>query len=269
MNYRWMNRGDRIEAPLVRDGGRHVATDWDTALDRLGQLIRGMSGSALILASGRASTESLGLVRLMLGRLSVTAVVQVPLGEEAPLVGIPDLALRRERAPNLAAAELLGYQADWSVAAREVATAGLVIVLDADLNEAEQANLASAPGTLVVLGTVFPEGLRNAELVLPITNMAEENGTYVNRDQRIQRFNQAKSQPGMARPAWWVAGEVLAGPGPSPSAPSTAAEAFELLGERWPAFAGLSHADLGYTGRILGLSADRNAESQNADMGVV
>ena len=44
MDYRWMNRGDRIEAPLVRDGGRHVATDWDTALDRLGQLLRGALG---------------------------------------------------------------------------------------------------------------------------------------------------------------------------------------------------------------------------------
>ena len=87
---------------------------------------------------------------------------------------------------------------------------------------------------MVVLGTVFPEGLRNAELVLPLTKMAEENGTYVNRDRRIQRYSQAKSQPGMARPAWWVAGEVLAGPGPSASAPATAAEAFELLGEQWP-----------------------------------
>ena len=28
-NYRWLNRGDRIEAPLVKDGGRHVAADWD------------------------------------------------------------------------------------------------------------------------------------------------------------------------------------------------------------------------------------------------
>jgi NADH-quinone oxidoreductase subunit G len=105
--------------------------------------------------------------------------------------------------------------------------------------------------------------------VLPITNMAEENGTYVNRDRRIQRYTQAKSQPGMARPAWWVAGEVLAGPGPSPTAPSTAAEAFLLLGERWPAFAGLTHADLGFTGRVLGLALDRLAESQQADLGVV
>jgi len=55
----------------------------------------------------------------------------------------------------------------------------------------------------------------------------------------------------MARPAWWVAGEVLAGPGPSADAPATAAEAFALLGERWPVFAGLTHGDLGYTGRVL------------------
>jgi NADH-quinone oxidoreductase subunit G len=269
MNYRWLNRGDRIEAPLVKEGGRHLATDWDTALDRLGQLVRGISGSALILASGRASTESLGLVRMMLGRLSVRAAVQVPLGEEAPLVGVPNLALRRERAPNLNGAELLGYRSDWAEAVSEVPRAGLIIVLDAELTESEQVAMAAAPGSVVVLGTVWPEGLRNAELVLPVTNMAEENGTYVNRDQRIQRYNQAKSQPGMARPAWWVAGEVLAGPGPSSLAPATAAEAFELLGERWPAFAGLTHADLGYTGRALGSSDDRSAESQRADLGVM
>ena len=269
MNYRWMNRGDRVEAPLVKEGGRHVATDWDTALDRLGQLVRGISGSALILASGRASTESLGLVRLMLGRLSVTAAVQVPLGDEAPLAGIPDLALRRERAPNLVGAEILGYRTDWSGAVSQAQTAGLIVLLDADLSDVDQAAIAAAPGSLVVLGTVWPEGLKNAELVLPITNMAEEHGTYINRDRRIQRYSQAKSQPGMARPAWWVAGEVLGGPGPSPSAPATAAQAFELLGTRWPAFAGLTHADLGYTGRLLDGRTEPSAESQRADMGVL
>jgi NADH-quinone oxidoreductase subunit G len=267
MNYRWMNRGDRIEAPLVRDGGRHVATDWDTALDRLGQLVRGTSGSAVILASPRASTESLGLVRRMLDRLNVTAALQVPLGDEAPLAGIPNLALRRERAANLVGAELLGYSADWPGALRAAREAGLVIVLDADLSPADEAAIAAVPGTVVLMGTIFTEGLRSAELVLPLTTMAEENGTYVNRDRRIQRYNQAKSQPGMARPAWWVAGEVIAGPGPSAGAPSTAAEAFELLGERWPAFAGITHADVGYTGLVLTDSNDALAGSQRADLG--
>jgi predicted molibdopterin-dependent oxidoreductase YjgC len=126
-----------------------------------------------------------------------------------------------------------------------------VIVLDPELSETDEAALAAAPGAVIILGTVFADGLRNAELVLPVTTMAEENGTYVNRDRRVQRYLQARSQPGMARPAWWVAGEVLAGPGPSAEAPSTAAEAFELLGTWWPVFAGLSHAELGLTGRVL------------------
>jgi NADH-quinone oxidoreductase subunit G len=180
---------------------------------------------------------------------------------------VPNLALRPERAANLVGAQLLGYGPDWSAALREVATAGLVIVLDADLAQSDLDVLARAPGSVVLMGTVFDEGLRSAELILPLTTMAEENGTYVNRDRRIQRYNQAKSQPGMARPAWWVAGEVIAGPGPSASAPATAAEAFELLGERWPAFAGITHADVGYTGLVLTGSGEAVAGSQRADLG--
>jgi len=150
-----------------------------------------------------------------------------------------------------------------------VTAAGIVIVLDADLSQSEQSAVAAAPGTVVVMSSVFPEGLRNAELVLPITTMAEENGTYVNRDRRIQRYGQAKSQPGMARPAWWVAGEVIAGPGPSPGAPASAAEAFELLGERWPVFSGITYSEVGYTGRVLDSTSDVRGESQRADMGVM
>jgi NADH-quinone oxidoreductase subunit G len=98
--------------------------------------------------------------------------------------------------------------------------------------------------------------------------MAEENGTYVNRDGRIQRYNQAKSQPGMARPAWWVAGEVIAGPGPSPSAPASAAQAFELLGERWPVFAGTTYEDIGFTGRVLSDSPGAAGSRHTSRVGV-
>jgi hypothetical protein len=184
-------------------------------------------------------------------RFDITAAVQVPLGEEAPLPGIPGLALRRERAPNLAGARLLGYSATWESALAAAAGASLVVVLDAEIGPAEEAALAAAPGVVVVLGTVATDSIQRADLVLPVTNMAEENGTYLNRDRRLQRFDQAKSQPGMARPAWWVAGEVLAGPGPDADAPSTAEEAFLLLGERWPLFGGIRYGDIGFTGRIL------------------
>ncbi len=255
MDYRWLNRGDRIEAPLVYDGHRHAATDWDTALDRFGRILRDAAGSAVLLASGRMSVESLGLVRRLLEPFQVTAAVQVPLGEEAPLSGIPNLALRRERTPNADGAELVGYNRDWEAAVQAVASAAFVIVLDADLDDAAVAAIRETRAEVVVLGTVAADWIREASLVLPVTTMAEENGTYVNRDRRVQRYQQARSQPGMARPAWWVAGEVLAGPGPDADAPSTAAEAFAMLGSAYPELAGLTHGDLGFGGRVLAATA--------------
>jgi NADH-quinone oxidoreductase subunit G len=205
----------------------------------------------VILASGRASTESLGLTRHLLDGRSVTAAVQVPTGDESPLPGVPGLALRRERAPNLVGAELLGYGRDWDGALAAARDAAIVLVLDAALSASDVAALGRVNGALVLLASVPPGGLRNAELVLPVTTMIEENGVYVNRDGRAQRFQQAKVPPGMARPAWWIAGEVMAGPGPDADAPATADEAFAMLGKAWPVFAGITHASLGYTGQVL------------------
>jgi NADH-quinone oxidoreductase subunit G len=246
LDYRWMNRGDRIEAPLVREGAKLVPTDWDHALARLGGLAKA-ARTVTILASGRASTESLGLLRRLVDGATVTAAIKIPLGTEAPLAGVPNLALRRERTPNVAGATLAGYSADWSTALASAKSADLVVVLDAELDDAELASLAGA--TVVVIATVDDDRLHGAALLLPTTNVVEENGTYVNRDQRVQRFFEAKSAPGMARPAWWIAAEAthLVRGGP---VPATAADAFVALGAAIPALAGLTYQDLGHTGRV-------------------
>lgn len=253
-DYQWMNRGDRIEAPLLREDSRVVATDWDTALDRFGELLHGCS-SAVLLASGRASVESLGMVRAMLGSCDLTAAVRVLEGDEAPLAGIPNLALRRERIPNGTGADMLGYGRDWAAALWAAKAADLVVVLDAALDAAEEDALQHAAGKLVVMGTLVADFHHRADLVLPVTTMAEENGVYVNRDGRAQRFMQARAQPGMARPAWWIAGEVIGGQGPDRQAPSSAAEAFDEVSRRFPAFGGTSHGALGWTGARVGAGA--------------
>ncbi|HTO74126.1 MAG TPA: molybdopterin-dependent oxidoreductase, partial [Gemmatimonadales bacterium] len=242
MHYRWMNRGDRIEAPLIRESGRHTATDWDTALGRLAALVQGAQGSVVILASAGASNESLGLVHRLVDGKSVTAAVRIPEGTEAPLAGVPNLALRKERAPNGDGARLLGFGTDWKGALKAAGSAALVMLLDVELTEAEAAGLTGAKA-VVVLGTLESQTLPAAALVLPITNVAEEQGTFVNRDLRVQRYQQARTGPGMARPAWWVAAEA-AGLNDAASQPATADEAFASL----PAFGGLSYASIGLTG---------------------
>ncbi|MGE0442506.1 MAG: 2Fe-2S iron-sulfur cluster-binding protein [Gemmatimonadales bacterium] len=250
-DYRWLNRGDRIEAPLVREGGRLSAGDWDRALRRLGEMARAAK-SVVILASGRASTESLGYVRRLAGSGSVTAAIKVPVGDEAPLAGVPNLALRKERVPNLSGAALAGYGTDWQAAMAAAAKADLVIVLDADLSDGEAGSLAGHGG-LVVIGTVDDDRLSGAAVVLPSANMAEENGTFVNRDNRVQRYFQAKPAPGMARPAWWIAAQAAEVAG-GPAAPATAADAFAGLGAFVPALAGLTYSELGHTGRVAGVA---------------
>jgi NADH-quinone oxidoreductase subunit G len=241
-SYRWMNRGDRIEAPLVRDGVRHQAVDWDAAAAR----------PVVLLAHGSSSTEDLGLVKQMLAGLQVTAAVRVPReAEEHPLPGIPNLALRRERAANGDGARLLGYSADdFAGALAKAAQAALVVLLNLELTEGESATLAGH-SNLVIIGTVASDLERQAQVVLPMTSMAEASGTFVNRDLRVQRYAQARAPLGMARPAWWIAAEVMSARTPGYQAPASAAEAFDALADSVPALGGVRFQDLGLTGRRI------------------
>jgi NADH-quinone oxidoreductase subunit G len=209
MHYRWMNRGDRLEAPLIRRDGELIATDWDEALDRVLGILRGAEGrTAVALVSAGASSEALAAAKRLLseGGFSWTGAFQVVMGEEAPLAGVPDLALRAERAPNAKGAENLGYTRDYAAALASAKNAAVVIVLD-DPDCAIQTN-----GALIYLGTVLAMDApcRQADVILPIANVAEEEGTFTNRDGREQRYYQAKPAPGMAQPAAWVLGQLAA-----------------------------------------------------------
>src|SRR5947207_13422111 len=170
MNYRWMNRGDRIEAPLVRRDGDLHATDWDEALDVVASRLRGAGGTVVALVSPRVSTEALFFARELFRGHEWSGAFQVVMGEEAPLAGVPNLALRAERAPNGRGAELLGYHRDYASALAAAETAAVVLVLD------EPDIAVRTAGKLVYVGTVLPERARDAEVVLPIANVAAEEG---------------------------------------------------------------------------------------------
>jgi len=207
MHYRWMNRGDRIEAPLIRRDGELQATDWDEAFDRVVGILRGAAEGrkAVALVSPGASSEALAETKRLLSGFAWTGAFQVVMGEEAPLAGVPNLALRAERAPNAKGAENLGYTRDYAAAIAAAKTAAVVLVLD------DPDCAVETDGALLYLGTVLASDApcRRADVVLPIANVAEEEGTFVNRDGREQRYYQAKPAPGMAQPAAWVLGQLV------------------------------------------------------------
>jgi NADH-quinone oxidoreductase subunit G len=246
-DYRWMNRGDRVEVPIHTAADGSVAAEWPAALARLAELAAAADGEVVVLLGGRVSTESIGWLGLLLEGREVTMAMQVPMGEEVPLSGIENLALRRERAANLHGARLLGADAEWEVALNAVTAAALVLVVDPALDDSAAATVASAAGVVVHLATVPDPRLGSPELVLPVTSMVEEQGSFVNRDGRLQRYLPARTPPGMARPAWWVAASAWALGEPTRAVPATASEALGSL----PELGGLSHRDLGFTGRVV------------------
>jgi NADH-quinone oxidoreductase subunit G len=246
LDYRWINRQDRIETPLVRQGEAHVAVDWDVAIPAAAALLDGKR--AFVAASPNLSNETLHLLSRLMRANGGAGAFTVRIGPEAPLPGVKDLALRAERAANGDGAELLGFTR--AASPLDGLTAGdVLVVADADVSSVTAAQLALASG-IIVIGTTLPEQLNTAAVVLPIANYAEEEGTFTNLRGRVQRFMQAKAAPGMARPSWWVVGDILAALG-NGDAYYMADEVFAAMAAEVPAFAGMSYEALGMHGLIV------------------
>jgi NADH-quinone oxidoreductase subunit G len=246
LDYRWVNRQDRLEVPLVRQGGSLSAAPWDVAIAATAALLD--QQRVFVAASPNLSNETLHLLSKLMRTSGGSGAFAVATGPEAPLPGVPDLALRAERAANGKGAELLGFRR--AAAPLDGITAGdVLVVADADVSgvSAEQLALASA---IIVIGTVLPENLHTASIVLPIANYAEEDGTFTNLRGRVQRFAQAKAAPGMARPSWWVVGDILAALGRG-DAYYLASEAFGAMAADVPAFSGMTYDALGMRGLVV------------------
>jgi NADH-quinone oxidoreductase subunit G len=210
LSYKALNRADRLEVPMVRESGRLVATDWDHALDRVTTLLQAAKGRWVGLVSPGASCEALERTARLLKSTGGSGAFRVGCGEERPLAGVPDLALREERAPNVHGAVEAGFSRDWDGTVAATRDAALVVVLDESLDA-----VATPLGRdLLYIGTTLPEpARRHATVVLPCATMAEEDGSFRNLRGLVQRYHQATSPPGLARPAAWILDEVLEGLG--------------------------------------------------------
>ena len=253
LNYRWLNRPDRVDVPHVRgngggsrEPGRMMPTDWDGALAAAANALRGKK--VFVLASPMLSNEALYLLSRLVKKTGGTGVFRVPQGAEAPLPGVEDLSLRRDRAANANGAELFGFSRnDNPLGAYK--SGDVLIIADEELAGVDIPAVNAAQ--IIVVGTMVPAWAREkVGVVLPTANMSEEEGTFTNLRGRVQRFTQAKAAPGFARPTWWVISDLLAAAG-EPTSYFLASDVFTALAKDTPAFAGMSYDALGLKGRQI------------------
>jgi NADH-quinone oxidoreductase subunit G len=239
MNYRWMNRPDRLEVPMA--AGK--AVDWEIAIDAAAKALKGKR--AFVVANASLSNETLFLLKRLIAKIGGSGHYAMPQGDEAPLPGVPDLSLRADRAANGTGAELLGFTRD----AKPLTKAGagdVVVLVDVDPHAAAAEALAKADA-VIVIGTAMPAIVKTAVAALPIANIAEDEGTLTNLRGRVQRYLQAKAAPGMARPSWFVLADLLNAVGDKASY-FTASAVFDALAAAEKPFAGMSYDALALRG---------------------
>jgi NADH-quinone oxidoreductase subunit G len=244
LNYRWMNEKNRAEHPMVRGKNGLVAATWEAAISAAARALNGKK--IFVAASPMLSNESLFLLtQIMQGGGGAFRVTE---GEEAPLPGVADLALRRERAANVYGAEKLGFEKTRDLLGG-LGQGDVLVIAGEDLAGVDAAAVARA-GDVVVISSVLPEAAGKASVVLPIANFSEEEGTVTNVRGRVQRFTQAKQAPGETRPSWLVLGDLLGAMGKQANffLPS---EVFAKLASSNSAFAGLNYDSLGFKGLPL------------------
>ena len=255
--YEWINQGDRLEAPLVRDGSTKKAMSWKEALGALLERAGALGNTSVkAVASPFASNEDLGALAKLVEALGGgdTVYRSSRAHDEVPLKGFPGLARRRDLAPNTAGADLMGMTRVGSDEAKGglqgvAAHDGIVIVLGDALAE-EDADFGSDAALYVYLGSHDSPASVNAHFVLPVTTHAEQEGTFTNCAGRVQRYWPALQPPGMARPAWLIMGALL-GELTEESGPRTAADAFSALAGTVLALSGITYDDMGTRGAVI------------------
>jgi NADH-quinone oxidoreductase subunit G len=247
LNYRWINRQDRVDVPMIRHGATLAGTDWQIALAEAARLLSGKR--AFVLASPNLSNEALHLFAELAKKTGGAGAYRVLQGPEAPLPGVEDLSLRADRAANARGAEIVGFtRSDTPLAA--MGNGDVLIVADEELAGVDAPDVAKA-GAIIVIGTTLPPWARHAAaVVLPIANFAEEEGTFTNLRGRVQRFLQAKTAPGFARPSWYVLSDLLAAIGVNANY-SLASEVFSAMAAVRAEFAGMSYDVLGAKGKVI------------------
>ena len=254
--YREFNRRDRADQPRIRGGSALAITEWETAIDTAARALDGRR--RLVLASPNLSNEALFLLERLIAAGQGAGVFRVARGDEAPLPGVHDLALRAERAANATGARSLGFSE--TAALGDALKQGDALLVVGDDLDGIDASVLDRAAAIVYIGTTLPSALADrAAVVLPITNVLEEEGTLTNLRGRVQRYLQAKAAPGVARPTWYVLADLLAACGGDGRfyLPS---EVFRALASTHAAFAGLDYESLGLRGALPVVNAPVLAE---------
>jgi NADH-quinone oxidoreductase subunit G len=266
LNYKWVQREDRLKDVLVRG----EKSSWTVALSEIAdKLKQAPAGSIAIVASARQTNEELWLLSKLKAKLGA-------ISDSVPRIGKGDnLLVDEDKNPNTNGARLTGMSfTEMGINLSKIA-AGIargeiktLIVFGEDLlmnsvtsdklrdkeltsevvNEhGITAELLGKLDTLIVSDILPNATAKYAHYVLPGCAHAEKRGSFTNRDGRVQKFMQAIQPKGDARPEWEFLHDLVYNV-TGKNGFLTIEGLFNEMAKDVPAFNGLTWAGLGDNG---------------------
>ena len=255
--FQGLTEGERLSAPLIRQEGGLVPTDWETALHIAISGLRAATPLAGIL-SGRNTNEEAFLFARLMKRLSSDAALEV-FYQERELTEVEKILMSPDRSPNFRGASDMGVGSSGGFASL---AAGLLegkfrgaYLVGEDLAGAENGGEAMRRALgklsfLVVQDSRLSAAAKLAHVVLPAVHFGEKEGTYTNRRGRVQKINAALVPPAGALQDWEIFGRLLSKTGAKRSF-AAPAQIFQAISEEIPAYRGLTYERVGDQGMSL------------------
>jgi NADH-quinone oxidoreductase subunit G len=266
LNYKWIQRPDRLKDVLVRG----QKSTWTAALNEISDLLkRAPAGSVAIIASARQTNEELWLLAKLKAKLAA-------LSDSLPRVGEGDkLLVSPDKNPNTNGARLTGIcftemGINLEKIADGIAQGKIKTLLVFGENLAKRgvnpdqlreretisevveehglsAELLAKLETLIVSDLLPNETTRLAHFLLPGCAPAEKRGSFTNTKGRVQKFQQAVQPPGDARAEWDFLHDLVHHV-TGRNGYVTIEGIFNAMAKEVPAFNALTWAALGDTG---------------------
>lgn len=188
--YRRFNE-NRISRPAIKlDGDNQTKTSWNNAIETFAETLESHKPEdVLVVGSAHASVEeNYALMKVF----NLWGVNNFKFASHVIEGAGDDFLLTDDQAPNTSGVKLLGYE-ESSDLASEVKKAKIVIMLSDELIDREVLSADDLKGKYsILLSTNECDTAKAADLVIPVTCIAEHAASYVNVDGRIQRSFPAK-----------------------------------------------------------------------------
>ena len=251
LNYKWVNREDRLTDCVIRErGGDERKVEWPTLIKELSErLAKAEPGSVAIIASARAANEELYLIKLLADHFQAVTDCIPRQGES------DDFLIQADKNPNSNGARVMGVafsemgiqiaKIDEGIESGKIKT--LLSfgenITRVGIDDAMIANL----DLLVVSDILGSHAADKADFVIPGAAHLEKRGSFVNGKGRVQKFQKAIEAPGNARPDWeWLRELVIKVTGKQPA--DNLPGLFNEMSASVSAFNGVQWKDLGDQG---------------------